>query len=396
MSKEYFSKNQKFKVIVPEDKIEDNIIYQDDKEIMKLERKYNNFVFFTKNNQDWLICTKDYYQQLFINLEDVKMYEFNSDGFCWVRMFPSPNSNILLVLGCVWACTYEYIFYDISDIPKGVRLLPFLNEEDKNFCLDELGLCIEGNICSQFGTNYPDDDFKEGEIEEEDGTINKPSVEFNWDEDNLEIICNRMFSQKYNKYIDDMTGEEFPTKTKGYRWNGKLNLDNYMEWVNEIKRFEVECWNSSEKRVACTINLIPNFEKGVIITKVEKSRDFQEMIDRLEKKNEEHMAWLKDQINNNLLINTIKEKLPDYSLRIGEYGSHHLSLHIANDKKRVDFRIPTNKSNKHPENKPITTTIYDEEVDENGKKKYVSKDIKYENNENSINEILEYIKQQLQ
>ena len=104
----------------------------DSKIIAVINRNYGhfNYLFFTKNNQDWLLGGSTYMSQTFVNCDTGEVYDNTEqlkmtieyqkgNSFCWSRCEVSPNENMLMVIGCYWACPYEYKFFDIFDIAKG-------------------------------------------------------------------------------------------------------------------------------------------------------------------------------------------------------------------------------------------------------------------------------------
>ena len=97
----------------------------DNKLIADVKRNYSQFPFtwvlHHPNGHHYLICGADYQGQTVIELDTKKRKNHLSDdakkgfGFCWVQHKFDPVSQVLTVGGCVWACPYEYRFYDFSD-----------------------------------------------------------------------------------------------------------------------------------------------------------------------------------------------------------------------------------------------------------------------------------------
>lgn len=91
---------------------------EDDKHIISLYRDYSSFThkFFMRFGEEWLFSGEHYEYQTLVNLDTGKRYDNNEGYFCWTDVNASPKGDILLVEGCVWACPYEYDFYDLSNI----------------------------------------------------------------------------------------------------------------------------------------------------------------------------------------------------------------------------------------------------------------------------------------
>jgi hypothetical protein len=73
------------------------------------------------NGFEYLLCGEDYQGYTVINLDKRITNSFfpksayEGHGFCWAKVYPSPNGNILAVEGCYWACPYELVLYDFSE-----------------------------------------------------------------------------------------------------------------------------------------------------------------------------------------------------------------------------------------------------------------------------------------
>lgn len=91
---------------------------EDNKHIISLYRDYSSFThkFFMRFGEEWLFSGEHYEYQTLVNLDTGKRYDNNEGYFCWTDVNASPKGDILLVEGCVWACPYEYDFYDLSNI----------------------------------------------------------------------------------------------------------------------------------------------------------------------------------------------------------------------------------------------------------------------------------------
>jgi hypothetical protein len=73
------------------------------------------------NGHEYLLCGEDYQGQTVINLTARETRHhfptsgYAGHGFCWTAAYPSPDSAVLAVDGCYWACPYEVVFFDFRD-----------------------------------------------------------------------------------------------------------------------------------------------------------------------------------------------------------------------------------------------------------------------------------------
>ncbi|WP_437737405.1 hypothetical protein [Sorangium sp. So ce1335] len=83
------------------------------------------FVEAHPNGHDYLVCGEDYQGQTVVELDTGKRRDHLPDearegvGFCWVDMRFVPSAAMLVVEGCIWACPYEFRFFDFSDPMSG-------------------------------------------------------------------------------------------------------------------------------------------------------------------------------------------------------------------------------------------------------------------------------------
>jgi hypothetical protein len=120
----------------------DNII------ISQIDRNYCvfNYSWLIINGQEWLQTGRTYTSQIFINCETKEIFDnldINKSEFCWSECFISNNQKTLIVLGCFWGGTYEYIAYDFND---------FLNKKIVTLEMEEIIDC--GNTEIYFENDY--------------------------------------------------------------------------------------------------------------------------------------------------------------------------------------------------------------------------------------------------
>lgn len=103
--------------------------------IADVKRNFSSFPFFFLENHPsghtYLVTGSDYQGQTIIEVDTGKIAEHLPEaakkgvGFCWVESRFEPTLNLLIVCGCVWACPYEFRFYEFSDpMNKGWTEIP--------------------------------------------------------------------------------------------------------------------------------------------------------------------------------------------------------------------------------------------------------------------------------
>jgi hypothetical protein len=134
------------------------------------------------NGNAYLACGEDYQGSTVIELNTGKRMDFlpeaadKGHGFCWVGTKFDVTNKILIARGCIWACPFEYRFYDFSDPMAGWP------EIESDNCVDE------ENFDDEEGFRWPD--------VETDGTIRnyKP-----WDPDDGESPDKMASIQTYKR-----------------------------------------------------------------------------------------------------------------------------------------------------------------------------------------------------
>lgn len=97
--------------------------------IATVNRNYSSFPYLWveghPNGHDYLICGQNYQGQTVIELDTGKRIDFlpeeakDGHGFCMADAMFDRETRILAIDGCLWACPYEYRFYDFSDPLSG-------------------------------------------------------------------------------------------------------------------------------------------------------------------------------------------------------------------------------------------------------------------------------------
>ncbi|WP_437515248.1 hypothetical protein [Sorangium sp. So ce1099] len=100
-----------------------------DAPIAVVQRNHDSFPFLFveghPNGHDYLVCGEDYQGQSVLELDTGKRRDHLPDeanegiGFCWTDMRFEASAAVLVVEGCIWACPYEFRFFDFSDPMSG-------------------------------------------------------------------------------------------------------------------------------------------------------------------------------------------------------------------------------------------------------------------------------------
>ncbi|HTN89850.1 MAG TPA: hypothetical protein VL242_39515 [Sorangium sp.] len=100
-----------------------------DAPVAVVQRNHDSFPFLFveehPNGHDYLVCGEDYQGQSVVELDTGKRRDHLPDeandgiGFCWVDMRFEASAAVLVVEGCIWACPYEFRFFDFSDPMSG-------------------------------------------------------------------------------------------------------------------------------------------------------------------------------------------------------------------------------------------------------------------------------------
>jgi hypothetical protein len=71
-----------------------------------------------RNGYRYILCGEDYQGYTLVNLNTGKTLThfpesgYGGYGFCWTSAYLSPDSQVLAVDGCYWACPYEIVLFD--------------------------------------------------------------------------------------------------------------------------------------------------------------------------------------------------------------------------------------------------------------------------------------------
>lgn len=104
--------------------------------IADVKRNYSHFWHSWiqhANGNEYLLCGEDYQGQTTVNLTTgtLRSYfpESARERFCWTAAYASPDSAIIAVDGCYWACPYEIVFFDFAN-PEALPYREYLRVED--------------------------------------------------------------------------------------------------------------------------------------------------------------------------------------------------------------------------------------------------------------------------
>lgn len=135
----------------------------------EVKRNYGAFPFLFieghATGHDFVLCGEDYQCSMVLELDTgrrrdyVPFEEVFGWGFCWAGFEYHAESQMLIVDGCLWACPYEFRFYDFSDpMEKGwPHIEVFENGEARAVDADAKSPLIEGTRVTTYETADPDE-----------------------------------------------------------------------------------------------------------------------------------------------------------------------------------------------------------------------------------------------
>lgn len=105
------------------------VVSEGDRVIATVRRNIGHFPFvFVEGHpdgHDYLVCGEDYQGQTVVALDTGARVDHLPDeaeqgvAFCWTAMRFDAPSALLVVEGCIWACPYEYRFFDFARPSQG-------------------------------------------------------------------------------------------------------------------------------------------------------------------------------------------------------------------------------------------------------------------------------------
>lgn len=220
----------------------------EDKPIAVVRRNYHAFPFLFienhPNGHDYLVCGEDYQGQTVIELDTGKRLDHLSKGtdkgmgFCWVDYHFNIENKILVVDGCIWACPYEFRFYDFSDPMLGWTELVF--DGDVKYIDDDVRQPVfntDGTITCFQSDNMDDWEGEEGPTIEQ--TPIAATNTFRRDGNKL-ILVDSWVSEK--EKIIRQKYEEDERKFREWRDNFEKTDPLYLEHLEQLKNpiFEPE------------------------------------------------------------------------------------------------------------------------------------------------------------
>ncbi len=139
------------------------------KVIADVKRNYSHFWHSWvqhANGHEYLLCGEDYQGRTIINLTTGKEQSYFPEsghegwGFCWTAAYASPDSTIVAVDGCYWACPYEIVFFDFTN-PEVLPYKEYLRVGEITDCAgwldnDRFKLTREVQIRKSDGRPYED------------------------------------------------------------------------------------------------------------------------------------------------------------------------------------------------------------------------------------------------
>jgi hypothetical protein len=92
-----------------------------------------------KDKKDYLLLSEFQGGQSIFDVEEQKLHSFYSeaDPFIWTSIFLSPDKTKLAVTGCYWACPFEIVVYDCTNLTELPYACIYRQPLDNNFEMKE-------------------------------------------------------------------------------------------------------------------------------------------------------------------------------------------------------------------------------------------------------------------
>jgi hypothetical protein len=144
--------------------------------IADVKRNYGHFWYAWvehANGNEYLLCGEDYQGYSIVNLTKETYHVFFPESghkgfdFCWTAAYPSPDSFVLAVDGCYWACPYELVLYDFRS-PEELPYQELARVEGLAECvgwLDNETFVLKREVEFRKSDGVPYDDLAEAEQE---------------------------------------------------------------------------------------------------------------------------------------------------------------------------------------------------------------------------------------
>ncbi|QKF94372.1 hypothetical protein QKU48_gp0914 [Fadolivirus algeromassiliense] len=260
----------------------------DNKEIITINRNYSTFhhSWFIKNNHEWIQTGSTYMSQLFVDLDTGFIYDNleklsqtkeykNGASFCWTKCWINNDGNTLVVLGCYWACPYEYKFYDFSSPGKG---------------WEELKTDVEYH---EHGTKLPE-----------------------WNQDGTCTIYDTQNFIEYKGKLIDENSDEYFTIPDSFLCDPK-NTKIIDIQIRTVKRqgnkiITVKLWQSDNKKLEEEEN--KKKEDSIIAENkklVEESEIYTKLFGELKKKYKTYLMWSFDNSQKHFMLTVVNFKEDD-------------------------------------------------------------------------------------
>ena len=96
------------------------------------------YAWVARDGRNYLLLPEDLEGQTVVDLTTGRVEGFSSpdDHFIWTEYHPSPDTSLMAIVGCYWACPYQVTVYDFRD-PMNLPLRKLgefvLEENDARF-----------------------------------------------------------------------------------------------------------------------------------------------------------------------------------------------------------------------------------------------------------------------
>lgn len=238
-----------------------------------IKRNYSAFpfLFFVKDGVEYLISGRSYMSQTILNCETGQIHDNTNDPdrsqFCWSEII-QVDENTVAVNGCFWGASYEYKFFDFTDISKGWDELEvsknwtqFGREENYLDCYCENGHIVDkiNNIITILHKEWSDNEYSD----DEECTIDNSDIVVRLQRKNDKMI---MLSVKLSEnQIKKENERDMSYKIQIEKYTEMKNKSNfYLNLMPEIEKFKLSDSNLQIREVTCRVTgfeILINYKK---------------------------------------------------------------------------------------------------------------------------------------
>lgn len=202
--------------------------------IAKVDRNYSSFPYLWvedhPNGNNYLVCGSNYQGQTIIELNTGKRKDFLSEnadkgfGFCWSSYWFDPQNQVLVVLGCYWACPYEYKVFDFSNPLEGFPEIP--SEEGIEEAAEFYPKFNDDGTITFYVSRYIKEDINDPDYDDEGPEYEIVGYQTFKIEDKKLVLIDSWLSldEKERRYQQEQARERYEQKLRDFKERDPLYL----------------------------------------------------------------------------------------------------------------------------------------------------------------------------